>query len=155
MPLLRVLKFKLCKRFELQHSFCRMVKMRMCQPIYILELDLSTKTYEIRYLDYTFKRKQFALDGGHCCFKTTVQLVVYLDSLRRINHNLLRNILNYVKSQHVHCSTSMFEENEWDISAPTDLPFKRIIMIVECMFACTVLWYGTVASLIATIWIQN
>ena len=35
--------------------------------------------------------------------------------------NLLRTILNYVKSQHVSYSTSMFEEKDWDISAPTDL----------------------------------
>ena len=50
-----------------------------------------------------------------------LKLIVYLDSLHEINRNLLRTILNYVKSQHVSYSTPMFEEKDWDISAPTDL----------------------------------
>ena len=49
-----------------------------------------------------------------------LKLIVYLDSLHGINRNLLRTILNYVKSQHVSYSTSMFEEKDWDISAPAD-----------------------------------
>ena len=54
-----------------------------------------------------------------------LKLIVYLDSLHGINRNLLRTILNYVKSQHVSYSTSMFEEKDWDISAPTDLNLQR------------------------------
>ena len=123
MQLFRVLNFKPCESFELQHSFCGMVKLRMYQLIYVLELGLSTKTYELRYLDYTFKRKQFALGGGHCVLK--LKLIVYFDSLHGINRNLLRTILNYVKSQHVSYSTSIFEEKDWDISAPTDLNLQK------------------------------
>ena len=41
-----------------------------------------------------------------------LKLIVYLDSLHGINRNLLKTILNYVKSQHVSYSTSMFEEKD-------------------------------------------
>ena len=81
--------------------------------------------------------------------------IVYLDSLHGINRNLLKTILNYVKLQHVSYSTSMFEEKDWDIGALTDLNLQKNSMIVECMLACTVLQHAMVASLIATVWIQN
>ena len=54
-----------------------------------------------------------------------LKLIVYLDSLHGINRNLLRTILNDVKSRHVSYSTSMFEEKDWDISAPTDLNLQK------------------------------
>ena len=54
-----------------------------------------------------------------------LKLIVYLDSLHGINRNLLRTIFNYVKSQHVSYSTSMFEEKDCDISAPTDLNLQK------------------------------
>ena len=54
-----------------------------------------------------------------------LKLIVYLDSLHGINRNLLRTILNYVKSQLVSYSTSTFEEKDWDISAATDLNLQK------------------------------
>ena len=57
--------------------------MRMYKPIYVLELDLSTKTYKSRFLDYTFKRKQFALGGGHRCFKTKTDCIFRFSPLNK------------------------------------------------------------------------
>ena len=54
-----------------------------------------------------------------------LRLIIYLDFLHGINYNLLITILNYAQSQHVCYSTSMFEEKDWDISAPTDLNIQK------------------------------
>ena len=51
--------------------------------------------------------------------------MIYLDFLHGINRNLLRTILNYVKSQHVCYCTSMFEEKDRDITAPADLNIQK------------------------------
>ena len=68
------------------------------------------------------------VDNSHWVVAIVVlklKLIVCLDSLHEINRNLLRTILNYVKSQHVCYSTSIYEEKDWDISAPTDLNLQK------------------------------
>ena len=86
-----------------------------------------------------------------------------MDSLPGINRNLLRSILNYVKSQHVCYSTSMFEEKDWDISAPTDLNLQKnsydcgvyvcmysFMICNGCFFDCNDLDSKSVRNWIAT-----
>ena len=92
-----------------------------------------------------------------------LKLIVCLDSLHRINRNLLRTILNYVKSQHVSYSTSMFEEKDWDISAPTDLNLQKnsydcgvhvcmysFMVCNDCFFDCNNLDSKSARNWIAT-----
>ena len=66
--------------------------MRMNQPIYVLVLNLSAKTYESQYLNFTFKRKQLALGSVHCCFKTEIDHIFGFST-----RNKLQSADNYFK----------------------------------------------------------
>ena len=77
-----------------------------------------------------------------------LKLIVYLDSLHGINRNLLRTILNYVKSQHLP-RQCLRKKIVTSVHLQT-CTFKRIAMIVECMFACTVLDSKSARNRIAT-----